>query len=202
MNYPKRFEKLIESFQRLPGIGYKSAERMAHHMLDMKEEYLDFFSSSINNIKELKRCAFCNNISDEKYCVICKDESRNRKTVCVIQNIKDLFAIEKSSSYNGLYFVLNKVISPSKGVLPDDLNIDVLLKQIKKFDEVILATNPTIEGETTALFIQNMLDEEDVNISRLAYGLPMGGNLEYTDEVTISKSFENRKILEKEKKED
>lgn len=195
MSYPKSFEKLIDSFRRLPGIGYKSAERMAHSILDFKDEYVEEFSTSLLNIKDLKRCSICNNISEDVICPICKDDKRNNKLICVVQNIKDLYAIEKSGTFNGLYHVLNGIISTSKKILPQDLNIDELIERSKNIDELIIATNPTIDGETTALFIANVLSDSNIKITRLAYGLPMGGNLEYSDELTIMKSFENRKAI-------
>lgn len=195
MNYPKDFECLIDSFRRLPGVGYKSAERMAYHVLNLKQEYINLFIEALSNIKKLEKCQICGNLSQDSECLICKDKSRNKNVICVVQNIKDLYAIEKSNSFNGVYHVLNGVISPSKGILPEDLKIEQLIKRASKAQEIILATNPNIDGETTALFISTILKDLNIKITRLAYGLPMGGNLEYSDEVTISKSFENRKSL-------
>ena len=193
MNYPKEFESLIDSFRRLPGIGYKSAERMAYQMLEMKEEYRDKFIESLNNISNLRKCSVCHNLSSSDKCEICSDSNRDTSIICVVQSIKDVFAIEKSNSYNGVYHVLDGVISVKSGKLPEDLNIDSLLNRIEGVKEVIVATNPNLDGETTALFIAKLLENKNIRVTRLAYGLPMGGNLEYSDDVTIMKSFENRK---------
>ena len=193
MNYPKEFENLIDSFRRLPGVGYKSAERMAYQMLEMKEEYREKFIESLNGISMLKRCNVCHNLSSFDRCEICSDLNRDTEVICVVQSIKDVYAIEKSNSYCGLYHVLDGVISVKSGKLPEDLNIDSLLNRLDGVKEVIIATNPNLDGETTALFIAKLLENKNIKITRLAYGLPMGGNLEYSDDVTIMKSFENRK---------
>ena len=193
MNYPKEFENLIDSFRRLPGVGYKSAERMAYQVLEMKEEYREKFIEALTNVSLLKKCEICHNLSSGNKCEICEDLDRDSSVICVVQNIKDVYAIEKSNSYKGLYHVLDGVISVKSGKLPEDLNIDSLLNRLDGVKEVIVATNPNLDGETTALFIAKLLENRDVKITRLAYGLPMGGNLEYSDDVTIMKSFENRK---------
>lgn len=193
MNYPKEFENLIDSFRRLPGVGYKSAERMAYQMLEMKEEYREKFIESLENISSLKKCEVCHNLSSSDRCEICSDSTRDSSIICVVQSIKDVFAIEKSNSYKGLYHVLDGVISVKSGKLPEDLNIDTLLNRLDGVKEVVVATNPNLDGETTALFIAKLLENKDIKVTRLAYGLPMGGNLEYSDDVTIMKSFENRK---------
>lgn len=193
MKYPKDFEKLIDCFKRLPGVGFKSAERMAHHVLNFKPEYLEEFSNSLLNVKNLRRCKTCNNLTDSRLCDICSDLDRNTDIICVVQDIKDLFAIERSNYFNGVFHVLDGVISPNKGILPENLNLDGLIARANEAKEIIIATNPNIDGETTALFIANLLKRDGLKITRLAYGLPMGGNLEYSDEVTILKSFENRR---------
>ena len=193
MNYPKEFENLIDSFRRLPGIGYKSAERMAYQMLEMKEEYVEKFIESLQNISHLRKCEICHNLTSGDKCDICTDPNRDTSLICVVQSIKDVFAIEKSNSYNGLYHVLDGVISVKSGKLPEDLNIDTLLNRLDGIKEVVVATNPNLDGETTALFIAKLLESKNIKVTRLAYGLPMGGNLEYSDDVTIMKSFENRK---------
>ena len=193
MNYPKEFENLIDAFRRLPGIGYKSAERMAYQVLEMKEEYRNKFIEALDNVSLLKKCKVCHNLSSSDKCEICDDPTRDESVICVVQNIKDVYAIEKSNSYKGLYHVLDGVISVKSGKLPEDLNIESLLDRIDSVKEVIVATNPNLDGETTALFIAKLLENKGVKVTRLAYGLPMGGNLEYSDDVTIMKSFENRK---------
>ena len=193
MNYPKEFENLIDSFRRLPGVGYKSAERMAYQYLEMQEEYKEKFIESMRDISKLKRCEICHNLSSSSKCEVCSDLERDNSIICVVQSIKDVYAIEKSNSYKGLYHVLDGVISVKSGKLPEDLNIDTLLNRLDGVREVIIATNPNLDGETTALFIAKLLENKNIKITRLAYGLPMGGNLEYSDDITIMKSFENRK---------
>lgn len=193
MNYPKEFENLIDAFRRLPGVGYKSAERMAYQVLEMKEEYREKFVEALENVSLLKKCDICHNLSSSSKCEICDDPTRDESVICVVQNIKDVYAIEKSNSYKGLYHVLDGVISVKSGKLPEDLNIESLLDRLDNVKEVIVATNPNLDGETTALFIAKLLENKDIKVTRLAYGLPMGGNLEYSDDVTIMKSFENRK---------
>lgn len=193
MEYPKYFQDLIEAFQRLPGIGYKSAERMAYSYLNLSDEYKNKFKDAVNNLKEVKYCKKCHNLSDGDKCLICSDESRDQSIICVVSDYKDVFAIEKSNTFKGLYHVLNGVISIKKGILPQDLNVDSLLDRLEGIKEIIVATNPNLDGETTALFISKLLEGKDIKVTRLAYGLPMGGNIEYSDNVTLAKSFENRK---------
>lgn len=193
MNYPKEFENLIDSFRRLPGVGYKSAERMAYQYLEMQEEYREKFIESMKDISKLKKCEICHNLSSSDKCEICSDLDRDSSIICVVQSIKDVYAIEKSNSYKGMYHVLDGVISVKSGKLPEDLNIDSLLNRLEGVKEVVIATNPNLDGETTALFIAKLLENKNIKVTRLAYGLPMGGNLEYSDDVTIMKSFENRK---------
>lgn len=193
MKYPKEFENLIDSFRRLPGVGYKSAERMAYQYLEMKDEYKEKFIESMKDISKLRKCEICHNLSSSDKCEICSNLDRDSSVICVVQSIKDVYAIEKSNSYKGMYHVLDGVISVKNGKLPEDLNIDSLLNRLEGVKEVIIATNPNLDGETTALFIAKLLENKNIKITRLAYGLPMGGNLEYSDDVTIMKSFENRK---------
>lgn len=193
MEYPKSFKDLIEAFERLPGIGHKSAERMAYSYLNLDSEYQRKFQHAINNVENLKYCRVCHNLTDDEECAICKDQDRDDSLICVVSDYKDVFAIEKSNSFNGKYHVLNGVISIKKGKLPQDLNIDSLLNRLDGVREVIVATNPNLDGETTALFISKLLQEKNIKVTRLAYGLPMGGNIEYSDNITLAKSFENRK---------
>ena len=193
MEYPRAFKNLIEAFERLPGIGYKSAERMAYAYLNLPREYKDKFNYAINNVTELKYCRICHNLSEDDECLICKDDARDNSVICVVSDYKDVFAIEKSNSYHGKYHVLNGVISIKKGKLPQDLNIDSLLSRLDGVKEIIVATNPNLDGETTGLFIAKLLEGKDIKVTRLAYGLPMGGNIEYSDNITLAKSFENRK---------
>ena len=193
MEYPKYFQNLIEAFQRLPGIGYKSAERMAYSFLNLPIEYKEKFKDAISGVSDVKYCRICHNLTDDEECCICKDDTRDESLLCVVSDYKDVFAIEKSNSFHGKYHVLNGVISIKKGKLPQDLNIDSLMERLDGVKEVIVATNPNLDGETTGMFIAKLLEGKDVKVSRLAYGLPMGGNIEYSDNITLAKSFENRK---------
>ena len=193
MEYPESFKNLIEAFARLPGVGYKSAERMAYSYLDLLPEYKEKFERALSNVNKIKHCHTCFNLSDSEECEICKDKNRDASTICVVSNPKDVFAIEKTNTFSGKYHVLNGVISLKKGKLPQDLNIDSLLTRLDGVKEVIVATNPNLDGETTGLFIAKLLEGKDIKVTRLAYGLPMGGNIEYSDNITLAKSFENRK---------
>ena len=193
MEYPKYFQNLIEAFQRLPGVGYKSAERMAYSYLNLSNEYKEKFKDAIAGVNSVRYCRTCHNLSDEDECNICKDQNRDSSLLCVVSEYKDVFAIEKSNSFHGYYHVLNGVISIKKGKLPQDLNIDSLLNRLDGVKEVIVATNPNLDGETTGLFIAKLLEGKNIKVTRLAYGLPMGGNIEYSDNITLAKSFENRK---------
>lgn len=189
-------KRLEEAFGKLPGIGKKSAERMAYSLLEMPDEDVAEFSEAIINIKKsIKRCRICGNLSEDDICEVCKDENRDSSIVLVVSYPKDVIAFENSEEYNGLYHVLGGVISPNKGKTLDDLNFKDLISRIEegKIKEVILATNPTIEGETTALYIAKKLENYDVNITRLAYGLPMGGSLEYVDSVTLARALDGRR---------
>ena len=179
--YPKKFEALVECYRRLPGVGIKTAERYA-----------------FQNAKEgLKKCAVCGNLSEEDTCDICGDQSRNSQIICVVQSPKDVIAMEKTKEYSGVYHVLNGVISTSKGILPEDINIDSLLNRIsEETKEIIIATNPTVEGETTALYLSKLLEKYPVTVTRIAHGLPMGGHLDYADELTLIKAIEGRKKME------
>lgn len=189
-------KRLEEAFGKLPGIGKKSAERMAYSLLDMSDDDLSEFSDAILNIKKsIKRCSICGNLCEDDVCDVCKDDTRDGSIILVVSYPKDVIAFENSEEYNGLYHVLGGVISPNKGKTLDDLYFVELIKRIEegKVKEIILATNPTIEGETTALYIAKKLENYDVNITRLAYGLPMGGSLEYVDSVTLARALDGRR---------
>ncbi|WP_416326845.1 recombination mediator RecR [[Eubacterium] hominis] len=193
--YPKQFEALVESLRNLPGVGLKTAERYAFQILEWDEEKLDDFIHSLSNIQngDLKRCNICGNLSEGDTCEICKDHTRDESVICVVQTAKDVIAMEKTREFNGVYHVLNGVISTSKGILPDDINIASLMDRINDdTKEVILATNPTVEGETTALYISKLLENYPVTVTRIAHGLPMGGHLDYADELTLIKAIEGR----------
>lgn len=197
MKYPKALEDLIESFSHLPSVGKKSAERFALYcLMNMDEaEIIDFSNSLIGITKDIHICSECGNVCEEDTCSICKDSSRNHRQILVVEGIKDLFTIEKINDYRGIYHVLNGAISFSKGISIKDLNINPLLEKVKNnmVDEIILATNATLEGETTARYIKELLNEYNVKITRIAHGLPVGGDLSYADEMTVLKAFEGRR---------
>lgn len=198
MKYPQTFENLINGLKKLPGVGSKSAERMAYQILNMDDEDISKLATSLLDSKEkLTRCKKCGCMSEGDECEICKDATRDTKTLCVVQSTKDVYALEKVKNYNGVYHVLNGVISPSLGVTPNDLKLNKLVDRIvnDEIKEVILATNPNIEGETTALYIAKLLENKDVEVTRLAYGLPVGASLDYADEYTLIKSLQGRRKL-------
>lgn len=192
--YPKKFEVLVEAYRHLPGVGLKTAERYAFETIEWDEGTLDNLIESLVNVKNgIKKCKICSNLSEEDTCEICKDTMRDEHTICVVQSSKDVIAMEKMKEYNGVYHVLNGVISTSKGILPDDINIESLMKRVNgNTKEIIIATNPTVEGETTALYLSKVLEKYDVFVTRIAHGLPMGGHLDYADELTLIKSFKGR----------
>lgn len=195
--YPKAFAALVEQLQQLPGVGSKTAERYAFHILDWNEEQLDAFIQSFAAVKTgIHICRVCGNLSESDQCAICDDAERDHNIICVVQSARDVIAMEKTQEFHGVYHVLNGVISTSKGVLPDDLNIHSLVDRITdSTKEIILATNPTVEGETTALYLAKLLEPYDVTITRIAHGLPMGGHLDYADELTLIKALEGRKKM-------
>ena len=197
MNYPNSFLDLIESLRMLPGVGNKTAERMAFDLLNMSIEDRKKIISSLTNLEKLKPCDECGNLTDEEKCSICKDEQRDHSLICVVHYSKDLFAFEKIKEYNGIYHVLNGFISPSKGKGVESINLTSLLNKIEKnqVKEVILATNLTIEGEMTAMYLAKILKEKNVKVTRLAHGLPMGAQLDYADEMTLFRAFSNRKEI-------
>lgn len=183
---------------RLPGIGPKTAARLAFFVLNMKEDtVLDFAKALVNAKRDLGFCTVCGHITDQDPCYICKDERRDRSVICVVQEAKDVIAMEKMKEYSGLYHVLHGSISPMEGIGPEDINIPDLLKRLQDdtVQEVILATNPNIEGEATAMYISRLLKPSGITVTRIAHGLPVGGDLEYADEVTLSKAMEGRREL-------
>lgn len=193
-------ESLKNSFHKLPGVGLKSAERMAYAFLAMKDEdKKDFLESLGNAIENVHVCPNCGLYTeqDDEVCDVCSDSNRDRTTICVVAEIKDALTIENSGLYNGLYHVLGGVISASKGMSPDSLTIDKLIKRVDEGEikEVILATSPTVDGEMTGLFIAKLLEPKNVTITHLAYGLPMGSSLTYADNLTLSKAFEGRRKI-------
>ncbi|MBF2597508.1 recombination mediator RecR [Listeria welshimeri] len=196
MHYPEPITKLMDSFMKLPGIGPKSAARLAFYVLDMKEDdVLDFAKALVDAKRNLSFCSVCGHITDKDPCYICSDTSRNRSVICVVQESKDVIAMEKMRDFHGLYHVLHGTISPMDGIGPEDINIPDLLKRLQDdtIEEVILATNPNVEGEATAMYISRLLRPSGIKVTRIAHGLPVGGDLEYADEVTLSKAMEGRR---------
>jgi len=196
MHYPEPISKLIDSFMKLPGIGPKTAVRLAFFVLDMKEDdVLGFAKALVNAKRDLAYCSVCGHITDRDPCYICNDSHRDQSVVCVVQEPKDGIAMEKMKEYQGVYNVLRGAISPMEGIGPEDINIPQLLKRLhdETVQEVILATNPNIEGEATAMYISRLLKPTGIKVTRIAHGLPVGGDLEYADEVTLSKALEGRR---------
>ena len=194
----KALIRLEESLAKLPSVGRRSAERMAYAMLNMEDDDLAEFSDAIISLKKsIHVCPICGFLTDEENCVICNDNDREQDVLMIVSYPKDVIAFENAETYHGQYHVLNGVISLSKGGTVEDLNINSLMERIEKndFKEVIIATNPTIEGETTALYIAKLIESKVPTVTRLAYGLQMGGNLDYTDSLTLSKAVEGRRKL-------
>jgi recombination protein RecR len=196
--YPKELERLIEELKKFPGVGNKTGERYAFELIERSPEEINAFVESIVDAKQnLKGCEVCGNITNTDVCAICQDESRDQSTICVVSYPKDVVAMEKTEQFNGVYHVLNGVISTFKGILPEDINIESLIKRVDDtIKEVIIATNPTLEGETTALYIAKRLEQQAVAVTRLASGLPMGGMLDYADELTLIKAMDGRKKID------
>ena len=195
MEYSPSIEKLIESFEKLPSIGHKTAQRLAFYMLDLsKEEIKEFTDSIINAKNNLKFCSKCFNISDTDPCNICSNPKRDESVICVVEEVRDVLVMERTHEYNGVYHVLHGSISPMNGVGPDNIKIKELLARLMdgKVKEIILATNPRVEGEATAMYISKLVKPLGIKVTRIARGIPIGGDLEYTDEVTLAKSLEGR----------
>ncbi|MCT6903913.1 recombination mediator RecR [Lysinibacillus sp. FSL K6-0057] len=198
MYYPEPISKLIDSFMKLPGIGPKTAARLAFFVLSMKEDdVLSFSKALIDAKRNLSYCSVCGNITDVDPCHICTDKQRDHSVICVVQDTKDVIAMEKMRDYNGMYHVLQGAISPMDGIGPEDINVASLLVRLQdeSVQELILATNSTIEGEATAMYISRLVKPSGIRTTRIAHGLPVGGDLEYADEVTLSKAMEGRREL-------
>ena len=196
--YPNSLVKLIENFRKLPGVGEKTAERYALAAADMSEESIQEFSEALIGIKKnLKHCRICGNLSDEDECRICRDTSRNHKQIFVVQSSKDIAAMEKTHEYRGVYHVLNGLVSASRGIMPDDLNIDTLLERAAEAEEIILATSATMDGETTAMYLDKLLKTHypQLLVTRIAHGLPAGGLLDYADEMTLAHALSDRRRM-------
>lgn len=193
--YAPSIEKLIESFEKLPSIGHKTATRLAFHILDLGElETSEFIDSILNAKKNLKYCSKCFNISDTDPCPICSNTKRDSSLICVVEDVKDIIAMEKTHEFKGVYHVLHGSISPMNGIGPDDIKIKELLTRIgeNNISEIIIATNPRVEGEATAMYLSKLIKPMGIKVTRIAHGIPVGGDLEYTDEITLTKALEGR----------
>ncbi len=189
---------LTEQFAKLPGIGMKSAARLAYHVMSMNPADVETFAQALLNARRtVHYCRCCENLTDKELCPVCEDDARDKSVICVVETPKDISAFERTGEYKGVYHVLHGLISPLKNVLPDDLKIRSLVARVQKggINEVIMATNPTVEGDATAAYISQLLKPLGVKVTRLAFGLPVGGMLEYADEVTLYKALENRNTM-------
>lgn len=197
MIYPSSLEKLINYYKKLPGIGEKNAERLALATLNFKEEDVDAFADALKDTKKIHKCSICGHLTENEVCNICANESRDKNTICVIEDSKSVFSFEKVGNYNGVYHVLNGLISPVDGIGPENINLASLVKRVEdlKNPELILALKSTIEGETTTLYIKKIFEKKDVMISRLSYGIPMGAEIDYLDIITLDKALEDRKKI-------
>ena len=199
MKYPSTILNLIECFKRLPGIGEKTAERLALSVLDIDEETISLFSKSLKDSKtKIRRCETCNNLSESETCEICKDKSRNKEILCVVEEPKNIILFEKLNIFDGYYHVLDGLISPIDGINPEDINLSSLIDRVKKdkVKEIILALKPSVEGETTSLYISKILEGTGVKISKIAHGIPMGAEIDYVDSLTLEMALENRRYMD------
>ncbi|MDH6364780.1 recombination protein RecR [Enterococcus sp. PF1-24] len=198
MHYPEPIAKLIDSYMKLPGIGQKTATRLAFYTLDMKEEVVNDFAKALLSVKrDLHFCSICGNITEEDPCEICQDTTRDRSTILVVEEPKDVMSMEKMREYRGLYHVLHGVLSPMEGTGPEDINIASLLQRLhdEAVEEVIIATNATTDGEATAMYLSRLIKPAGIKVTRLAHGLAVGSDIEYADEVTLLKAVEGRREL-------
>ena len=194
---PNCVRNLIDSLKDLPGIGEKSAERLAFSILNFDEDKIENFASALGEIKNIKRCPICNNITDMDKCYICSDDSRDNKTIFVVEKPKDIVLFEKMGNYKGKYHVLGGLISPLEGINPEDINLESLVNRVKENDvsEVIVVLKPSIEGETTMQYIKKILSKYNVRVSKIPIGIPMGTDIEYIDSMTLEMAFEDRKDI-------
>lgn len=195
MGYPQSLNELIESLKKLPTIGEKSAERLAFAIMNLDNDEVESFSRAIIDVKsKIRKCCKCGNITENEICDICSDKNRDSNVICVVEDSKNIITLEKMGTYNGKYHVLNGLISPINGKGPDDIDINSLIDKVKEnnIKEVIIAISPTLDGETTALYISKLLEGNDVIVSKIAYGIPMGADMEYLDPMTLSMAILNR----------
>lgn len=198
MNYPNSIQNLIECFKKLPGIGEKTAERLSFSILNMDEDVTKFFSASMLDVKrKIKKCSICDTITEAEVCNICLDKDRDNGILCVVEDSKSVFLFENLGTFQGKYHVLGGLISPLDGVNPEDINLDKLIKRIEtgNIKEIILALKPSMEGETTALYIVKLLNQTEVIVSKIAHGVPLGADMEYIDNLTLEMALEDRKKM-------
>ena len=195
-SFPDSILQLIEVFSSFPGIGKKTAQRMAFHVLRSSSNIASQLSESVINMKsKIRFCSVCNGITENDPCNICSNPKRDESSICIVEQASDVYTFEKTNSYHGVYHVLGGVLSPLDGVGPDDLALESLISRVKPGYEIVIATNPSIEGEATSLYIAKLLNEQSVKVTRLARGLPMGGDLEYLDEATLMRAMEGRTTI-------
>ena len=190
--------RLIEQFEKLPGVGRKGAQRLAFHVLGLpKQKAVDFANAILEAHEKIKKCSVCQNLTDAELCPVCMDGGRDRSVICVVEDPRDVIAFERTREYKGVYHVLHGLISPMEGIGPEQLTIKELIARLGdgEVKEVIMATNPTVEGEATAMYLARLIKPMDIKVTRLAYGIPVGGNLEYADEVTLFRALEGRSAL-------
>lgn len=198
MNYPSSLKNLIDCFKKLPGVGEKTAERFSLSVLGFDEKLIESFSDSIKDVKyKIKRCSICNNLTESDVCDICRDDTRDSSVICVVEEAKNSILFEKMGAYKGKYHILNGLISPLDGIGPEDINIDKLIERIDSegVSEVILALKPSIEGETTSLYISKVLSGKGVRVTKIAHGIPMGADIEYIDMLTLEMALSDRKEI-------
>lgn len=196
--YPESVQRLIEALSHLPTIGRKSAQRLAMHIVDKPEDEVRTLAEALLSVKtDVHHCQICNNLTDRTICSICEDQSRDQHTLCIVEDVQSLIAIEKTHHFRGLYHVLDGLLNPMQGIGPDELHLDQLVDRIGQEDitEVVIAFSPTLEGDVTASFIQEVLKDTDIRMTRIASGIPMGGSLEYFDEMTLAKALDDRRNL-------
>lgn len=196
--YPESLQELIQGFKYLPGIGEKTAERLAFAILSLDEEKVSLFSESLGKVKKnIHPCKICNTLTEDEICSICSSGDRNSKKICIVEDTKSVFLFEKLGTFRGMYHVLKGLISPLDGINPEDIGIDKLLERLNdgKFEEIIFAFRPSVEGETTALYIKQILSGLDIKITKLASGLPMGAEMEYIDALTLERALSDRKEI-------
>ena len=195
--YPVSLEVLIDEFKKLPGIGHKSAVRLAFHIMNMPENKVEKFIEAIKKAKtNVHLCEKCQNLTDKPLCDVCSSSKRDKSVICVMESAKDVTALEKTREYNGLYHVLHGAISPMDGIGPEDIKIKELIARLNSdVTEVIMATNPTVEGEATAMYIARLLKPMGITVTRIAHGIPVGGDIEYADEVTLTRAMEGRREI-------